>query len=353
MSPRNYPFLRVLEITSIDSIPRNAESYTGLLQLSLSTCWLDISLDQFLDIISACTRLESLSFNDFFAGLAHQGRTSRLGPAPWRPLISLPQLTTLMLEDEFHHDVARFLAHLVLSPAVELGIHAVFHPSGGPARMSAALPANRATTLPLLSTVTSVELDMSPDEYVLRAAKDAIMRNDDAVLSLVSTEHVDWYDYLRHGLRDLVDIFQAAPLTRLSVAGNYDCVADPNDWRTVFAAFPKLRELECYAFGTSSTTLLWTVLSHDEAAQAVLCPELQSIRMYGCRIKGSQEAGSFFESMHACLRSRTMPEGRGMQRLDLEVQSQGQELDERLRRDYGPTLQNLVDEVRLNFKPYY
>ncbi|KAI0692815.1 hypothetical protein C8T65DRAFT_71974 [Cerioporus squamosus] len=217
--------------------------------------------------------------------------------------------------------------------------------------MSVTLPANRAATLPVLTTVTFVELYINADEYTMRASRDATLLDETASFSLASGDIFEWDAYLQScGLRDLVDIFRGAPLTRISIAGDFNSVVNSDDWRTVFAAFPKLEVLECYACGKSLTSLVWKALELDDPTQAITCPQLRSISMDGCVVTSREGATLFFERILACLLSRFIPDGRRMQELALGLRSLGEVQDRRLRQDYAPGLQNLVEhEVRLHF----
>ncbi|KAI0692819.1 hypothetical protein C8T65DRAFT_72125 [Cerioporus squamosus] len=220
-------------------------------------------------------------------------------------------------------------------------------------RMSAILPANRATTFPALSTVTHVYLHMRHAHYTMQVSLESDLVPSIYVtttLALVSDDIEDWENYLEScGLWDLVEIFAGTPLTYLSIEGDFDSVMGP-DWKTAFLAFPTLEVLKCEASDESSPTAVWAALALDAAAQEILCPRLRRITMHGCRMEGRGKADVFFEKMFACLTSRAAGGGTRLQKLDLEVQSLGEELDAKLKRKYPADLLGSVDVVKFRLK---
>ena len=351
MTPSKCPLLRDLKLAFIESMPRNLTLYSNLRRLWLgnSTADIDLTLDQLYDILAACTRLEILNLNDFLSDLQPPDESQKSRQVPWRPLISFPHMKEMCLDQECHDSIALFLAHILLPEAMtRLGIYAVFRSNGSDARMAATLPADRVNTLPMLSKVNHVDLDMWDDEYRMYARTDADLLQGKVVLDLYADEIPGWDHFLQsRGILDLLDIFRYARLRRLWISGDFDTITRPNEWKTVFTAFSKLETLECIARG-KSTPSPWLALHIAQSTEQAICPRLHTIRLVGCRLRGGEKAKLFFENAIACLRSRAA-RGNTLQKLDLQVKSKGDQAGAAMQRKYLPTVQQFVREVQLCF----
>ncbi|RDX45394.1 hypothetical protein OH76DRAFT_1486398 [Lentinus brumalis] len=340
MTTSNYPLLRDLSIEAIDSIPRNVEIYAGLRELSLHHCANDITMDEFCAILSACTHLETLSLSNFLDGLSHLDETL---PVAYRPPISIPHLNTLVIDEEYHSEVAEFLANIALSPAMMkvtvYAVYAMLDPDDlePTPRMSAILPANRAATFPVLSTVTRVDLRKDYGDYTMCASVELDhVTSSTTTFGLESDDIEDWEYYLEFcGLHDLVDVSCGAPLTHLSVEGDFDSVMGP-DWKTVFLALPRLETLEYEACGGSTPTAVWSALDYDATEHDL---DLSAV---------TERHDAWLSYGGPGASERILREDK----LDLEMQSLGQERDEEMERKYPPDLGDLVDDVEFHFHQF-
>ncbi|KAI0643400.1 hypothetical protein C8Q79DRAFT_928548 [Trametes meyenii] len=139
----------------------------------------------------------------------------------------------------------------------------------------------RTVTFPFLAspTLTNVELVVDGPIYRIKTLSDHPMHGSLALHLIFHFSLDDWDGFFDRGVADLLDVFGAVPLTRLSFVGHLDGLST-EDWSGVLLAFPKLDTL--HIFGRDSMSHLWTALKDGlkddlDAAADVLCPHLRVV----------------------------------------------------------------------------
>ncbi|KAI0700252.1 hypothetical protein C8T65DRAFT_286405 [Cerioporus squamosus] len=301
----HYPVLRSVHLRHV-RILSDINVYAGLRRLSLTACGYrdGLSVTRFLDALRAATRLESLSMSDVLR---------RFPPSTWpeSPPVAFPHLSDFSLHECFR-DVRPFMILLRLPPTCSIAVSA--RPDNSTDEweemtFSEMLPETRADTLPTLSSPTAVELIMHRCHYIIRGSSPT---HGAIELSMASSIRTNWEHFLGVGLRDIVNVFGAAPVQRLRVTGDHRSSSSilplASAWREVLEAFPTLGALELCGAGLPSA--LWEGLRMAESMilqgsgngkAAAACPNLRTVSVDG---RSMILSTGFFESMLDCLRHR-------------------------------------------------
>ena len=253
LSSQQNPHLRVLCLSRV-AIPRDRPLYAKLRTLILIECSCDLSLDEFLGIISSCSstlrKLCLVSFLDRLSGNWAAGATTS------RPPINLPRMRVMVLRKHDASYLAHFLAHLSLPSKARIEVHAeggVFLPSDPRAKGSLldAIPSNHTMSFPVLGAVTRAELDLQGYTYIVRGATqrwgttyplelkyDTAQRPVPGGFAPIATQR----ELLPRSLDDLIAVLRGSSLRCLSIRGVLYPVSQTK-WQEVLAAFPHLEEL--------------------------------------------------------------------------------------------------------------
>ena len=330
----HFPHLRSLTLAGMVS-PRDTTLYADLHTLSLTECSHSLSIDQFLDALALCTRLESLSLRESLEHFSDDWKQHE--PAPSRPLISFPHLHSFVIRGHGGVCTSRFLEHVHIPSSATIYIRANVDARSpdGTFALAGWLPTRHALTLEPLATVADLRLCMFAEpgsksvwidtERTPEMAVKACVSMDLPLVSMDGVPHDRAYapsDYGQGSVRELVEFLGRSPLTSLTIAGVYpDAVAS---WAEVFRTFPLLERLSVdspwgrdHALGlenmflglhAASTTTSPGILE----APGLACPNLKDITVYGY---GNTSA---YEAICACVAYRR---GRGvvLERLDLNL----------------------------------
>ncbi|TFK81746.1 hypothetical protein K466DRAFT_327740 [Polyporus arcularius HHB13444] len=349
MLSAHYPALSSLHL-SHGELPSDIHLYAGLRELILSDCGYGSSptLSQFLAALRASTRLERLIIANVLDGLSGRDVSGFLP-------VALPHLSSFRLSHNWPSYGLTFLSHLRLPPTCYVEIFVTPHaenfalePEGQ--TIAALLPENITEVLPVLPSVTALELEMTDGDYAIRAVppgSDGIRGT--VLFGLVSEGQPvqDWSTSLSLGLTELAQVFQDLPVTRLRVKGDHRSSFLPDAWCEVFRTYPMLETLELT--GSGSPTRTWTGLrmaapnvAHQSGhgLPATACPRLRTVIVDGMDMMVSQR---FFEELLACLRHRAR-QGARLESLRLKLRADHAHFD-KLRRKYWAQVEELVGSV--------
>ncbi|KAI0704611.1 hypothetical protein C8Q76DRAFT_752217 [Earliella scabrosa] len=152
---------------------------------------------------------------------------------------------------------------------------------------------------------------------------------------------------LPRGLVDLVNLFQGAPVTHLSITGEHGAPAlDSAHWAAVFRAFPELEQL-LLPLGGGRTKALWEGLLHasvtsTEAGGSVACRALRRVFLDVDAIFSVSE--DLLETIVECLRVRAA-RGTRLQELYLYMFHDCDEEYEAMHATFMPQLKALVTQT--------
>ena len=283
LTRRRFPHLQSLTLAGILA-PRDIALYADLRTLSLTTCSHRLSIDQFLDTLALCTRLETLYLKETLDRLADSDDWAQRDPVPRRPLIYFPRLISLELSKHGSVCTSRFLAHIHVRACVQLEIWSWDEPPfpEGDGRAPATalsiaggiLPPSYATTLAPLATVNDVEVETWPSSPAsgCREAWLSTCRDPESdgmpVMARVSLNIAASASASEPGsesdddsaaqaagrgsVRELVDLLPAhAPVTKLTFTqlGRHPNSMTVAAWAAVFRAFPRLERLSVMTWG--------------------------------------------------------------------------------------------------------
>ncbi|KAM5545616.1 hypothetical protein V8D89_000654 [Ganoderma adspersum] len=325
LTRRRFPHLQSLTLAGILA-PRDIALYADLRTLSLTTCSHRLSIDQFLDTLALCTRLETLYLEETLDRLADSDDWAQRDPVPRRPLIYFPRLISLELSKHGSVCTSRFLAHIHVRACVQLEIWSRDEPPfpEGDGRAPATalsiaggiLPPSYATTLAPLATVNDVEVETWPSSPASRCRQ--------AWLSTRRDPESDGMPVRaraagRGSVRELVDLLPAhAPVTKLTFRqlGRHPNSMTVAAWAAVFRAFPRLERLSVMTWGAPLGALgLERMFLGLHAASASMetetgaagslaptpgtlaCPHLREVAVCGC---GSATAAAC-EAVRTCI----------------------------------------------------
>ncbi|KAI0700251.1 hypothetical protein C8T65DRAFT_286394 [Cerioporus squamosus] len=354
--PTHYPTLSSLQLSRV-RVPSDFNLFASLRTLSLceggyGSC---PSLSQFLDALRASPHLESLTITNVLEGL--RDRHSVLSALP----VVLPHLSTFYLSNNHPSYAPPFLTHLRIPPTCTTTIFATPHTEDfvlTPLELTIAelIPENSAEVLPVLASVTTVEVEMTWGDYALRgvpAGSDGFRGT--ILLGLVAedqpVEDWDWSCNLSLGLREAAQVFEGAQVTRVRVKGDHGSSYLPEAWREVFQAFPLLETLEITGSGAPSR--MWTglrmagpniVQQLGGGLPATACPSLRTVSVDGREMLVSKR---FFEELLACLRHRAR-QGARLESLHLKLSPDQAHFD-KLRDRYWAQVEELVGSISYDF----
>ncbi|KAI1793651.1 hypothetical protein LXA43DRAFT_199061 [Ganoderma leucocontextum] len=304
LTSQRFPRLRTLVLCGTVA-PQETSLFAQLRALSLSCCSYNFSFDTFLDILVTCGRLEELTLKGTLDYLSDEWMHG--DPAvPRRPPISLPRLRTFTMEKHEIIRTSRFLAHLHLQPSLILSIGGNFQESdaagvipGTVNTISAMLPPNCSTTLPILAIATKVDLVIWGNDYEIGCGNYPGFPYARFALSMDGDP--DWGGFMSQGLVDLVECFGRSPLTHLTVKGDHSH-GTVEAWERVFRTFPLLEEVDLGGSSGSEVTDVFRGLhaastAHEDSP--VACHNLKQLHVAGLGLVET------YAAMKECLRYRS------------------------------------------------
>ncbi|KAI1788150.1 hypothetical protein LXA43DRAFT_1026425 [Ganoderma leucocontextum] len=265
-----FPNLRTLQLVHT-VVPRDPLFYAPLRKLSLKGCPFKSSLEQFVQLLSDCPRLNHLELDGFLQQLPDSGS---VGPPRF-----LPSLVSVRLSDHVPIHSARFLSRIVI-PAASLSTTANigFDEEERGDTLRAVVPPNLRNSLPGLATLTWGRLIMTYEEYSIECHPTKPGRGETVLVELALTSSaVGWAGRMSDGLTDLLELFGSAPLTHLETLG-YCTTVDVEIWAQLFRTFPSLVSLEADVDEAVFTGLLEASLA-SPVDGPVVCRALERVSM--------------------------------------------------------------------------
>ncbi|PIL34661.1 hypothetical protein GSI_03441 [Ganoderma sinense ZZ0214-1] len=395
LTSQQFPRLQTLHLARVIS-PRDKPLYAQLRTLYLLRCFHSVSFDDFLDALAGCAQLEELTLDNTLHSLSGEW-TAQLGTGtiPHRQPITLPSLCELRLDENASSIIPYFLAHLRIPVSTSLRFTSDFHldaDGGGsldPAgkTLSALLPPNPATTLPILSTTTRLATTFMPGQWRTWAhgqpqtrspsdlgpgpagspgrtrtpspsrdqwqSQESLSASFPAVFTLFSKSEMGLAEdpWVGRGLGDLVECFGGSPLTALEVDEHTSAgCTSVAGWEGVFRTFSRLEELTLHC--SASRVELSTAFLGLHAASAgpgvsedslapVACPRLAHVSADGWGTAAT------YEAMRRCFRRRA-ERGAWLEVLHLRHLFDGEDLTAEERRGFVEDLRQVVRLVKHN-----
>ena len=317
LSSQRFPSLHSLFL-HLTIAPQDPLLCARLRRLSLDNCICGPSLEQFLDVLASCTLLQDLTL---IASLQHLQGDWLGSRTLLRDPMHLPNLRALILRGHSAPQTSRFLAYLYLSPAVAVDIAADVLDVGPTHDIYDVLPPAYAQTIPALATNT--HLSVAPEFEVFALCS----RNEEAVLSpeVILTLQGDssnrgWWtrQSLPCAIRSLVRIFGSGPLRSLDVGGDIGSV-EPDEWESVFRAFPRLESFRASAPGNMTCSLDGLFMGLRNASLTGISPACPHLKLV--EIKAwSHEEKRFFDALVKCFQTRS-EKGLLLQKLEVSLSS--------------------------------
>lgn len=254
-------------------------SFPNLRSLSLVSCLLQgMTFATFVDFLSRMP-LQELFLYDILKRLS-------VGSSDRGPRRSLPRLTKLALGDHPPHASSQFLSHLTLPSLATITVSArkedyIINFAANPHSLSALLPSDRATSLPMFSRTAYISLTVL-NGYLTIASSRRYPRDPQECIDLdIPVEPLNVW--LPHAFQDLLLLYAGAPVKHLSVEAfhGFD-LTDP--WVPVLHAFPDLEHLSLYGMGDLldvSLALTPERNAGDHEGKSVVCPSLRSLLFEG------------------------------------------------------------------------
>ena len=350
LTSRRFPRLQALWLSGIAS-PQDISLYAQLRRLSLSGCSHNLSFDRFLDALAASAQLEELCL----AAALYRFPDDWIRNGTCRAPIPFPRLRKLRLEEHGIVRTSSFLAHLRLHPSVTLWIEGAFkeldYVDDSPDivnTITAMLPPDLSSILPILSLATAVRMTISGDEYEISGENPRIEPKKDisnATFMLGSRDGRGWDHFMTQGLDDLINSFGRSPLTCLNVYGDHQHGA-ADAWSRVFRTFPLLQVLDISGEpdGSVETVFLGLHAASQSAAtqtdtsSSVACPSLKTVAV---ECKGTVET---YTAILDCFRYRA-EKGVVLDTLNLGFALHAEDVPPDARRAYVKDLREAVHRV--------
>ncbi|PIL34700.1 hypothetical protein GSI_03480 [Ganoderma sinense ZZ0214-1] len=261
LSRQRLPCLRSLTLSGIFAT-QDPALYADLRTLTLTTCSHSLSINQFLDALALCTRLETLCLHDTLERLSGDWAQRDPGPVLRRPVIHFPRLNSLEISKHSPICTSRFLAHIHVQASVQLEI----------STRSRAVLDDNVTTLAPLATVNDLWVKASGADVaslqISRTSENVVTArmnmNSDSDTTGTGTgtgnaaaspinRNPDRDGGGRSPVRALVEVLGHAPVTELALTCYWPqweprCPQCPTssvaDWAALFRAFPRLDRLD-------------------------------------------------------------------------------------------------------------
>ncbi|KAI0755526.1 hypothetical protein C8Q74DRAFT_312174 [Fomes fomentarius] len=272
-----YPRLRSVALKGA-AIPGRG-SFPNLRSLSLVSCLLqDMTFDSFVGFLSRM-RLQELFLYDILSRLS--GGSSDRGPRR-----SLPKLTKLVLGNHPPHASSQFLSRVALPSLASMKVSArndyVLYPAGNAQSLSALLPSDRATSLPMFSSTAFISLTVLSGHLTIVSSRRCPRDPQECIDLDIPIEPLNVC--LPHAFQELLLLYAGAPVKHLSVEAYHGFdVTDP--WVPVLHAFPDLEHLSLHGMGDLLDVSLALTPERDagdhEGKSGVVCPSLRSLLFEG------------------------------------------------------------------------
>ncbi|KAI0710689.1 hypothetical protein C8Q76DRAFT_69428 [Earliella scabrosa] len=246
------------------SFPRSPSAPLKLRRLSLSSCFVEGPLDEFLHMLSTCVDLEELQLRYLESELESDSESNpdiedseQLPDISPRAFPRLRHLSIIDQPDESYTPAQLLSAFLITAPFTLKVIQWVDFDPDEPETLSDAfvdlLPQDRSK-LSFFQEVTEGTIDCYSSS---QEAKILCHNNSGSSIELVV--HSDFLDlsedglalYLNCALSEFRTIFAGARLRTLTISGDHGTVAvDGDSFCELFSAFPTLRTLEIAGAGS-------------------------------------------------------------------------------------------------------
>ena len=343
ITQQRFPNLRTLHV-AYTPLPTDPSFYSHIRRLSLNERPFNLSLEQFMQLLSDIPGLRYLELDDFLQYLSDDGNVGL-------PLRSLPSLRFLGLHNHVPRLSTRFLSRIDI-PAASLSITAnVDGDFDGEENefvdvtLCDVLPPDLRTSLrPQLTNVTWGRLTTVYDEYTIECHSTIPEPDETTLVKLSLTSYMGrQWDYRQSGgIADLIALFGSAPLTHLETRGY--CVSASyvmKRWVRLFRAFPSLVSLEVAADDTVLAGFLEASLA-SPTDQPVVCRRLERIVLNDewVSLKGDR-MDAIFEPLLRCLVYRA-ERGARLKELRLEFHREAREA---AGEKYLSQLESLVSDV--------
>ncbi|KAI0794355.1 hypothetical protein C8Q74DRAFT_571893 [Fomes fomentarius] len=349
LSATQLPRLQWLKLCRL-AVPSGVSHISNLRILDLSSTPLPMSLKQFLTEIKKFTGLRELllahTLNDIPGGVLRLPAITRGTP------VDVPQLRKIHI----HGGACQVLWHILNSihiPAasdIEIsgdirGMERDIVPDGHLFMTSLfRVPYSPLTIFPILGAVTSIDLDLTCHYRLIASTpthRVCLVLHEEPETSFLFT-------VLPHSLRDVISIFQTAPVTSVSVRAPYEEHAPTGAWRELFAAFPLLETLSLGCWGEYEP--VWDALRdappEHASTERLWCPILKAIIVEDAIIY--PDIAEFFDPILGVLRFRAEM-GNKLHRLSLSVRHDDPEDEEMAQKVYVPLLEEVVTNVTVKF----
>ncbi|KAI0643383.1 hypothetical protein C8Q79DRAFT_978614 [Trametes meyenii] len=283
--------------------PLNLSYFPNLRALKLDSCngW-SWSFDHLIDTLEVCTSLEELYLNEsllarsegyYHAASQYNART-----------LTLPHLCALHIFDPTAVSISRFLANLVAPGLTRLHVNhycvkttSVWRGDGNATpSLQALIQASDSTSRVLPNFTTdpaTASISLSSHLYTVS------LRSKSRSLSLSLTDRssvLEWGAALPTAMRDLMELFPAAPITRFSIT-----VRESNSsstlWARIFGHMPLLEELELKGSGSSCEVWggLYDASRRDPAGAC--CVGLRRVVIHGLPLENKDTVVSCFAEL--------------------------------------------------------
>ncbi|KAI0710665.1 hypothetical protein C8Q76DRAFT_69011 [Earliella scabrosa] len=353
LTHQQHPLLKAVTLVGT-TIPCDPLIYTKLVSIDFESCKCNIPFLHFVELLKASTNMRTISLSNFLNQL---GKATARKPS--QDLVTLSHIHDITLNEDLPEKMAALLSYFHLPNIEYLAVNGEKAELGRLDGLTQLLPSDAAPCLPKARDIIWLSLTVYEGTYELEGYCDRQRSGHvDYYDSLgrppprptvelsIYTDDLDEPEALPMGLVDLVNLFQGAPVTYLSITGEHGAPTDSAHWAAVFRAFPKLEEL-VFDWGRGMTKALWEGLLHAsltalEAGGLVVCRALRHIRL---NVDDSFTAPEdLLETIVECLRVRAALGGTRLQQLYLNLFHEDDEEYEAMHATFMPQLKALVIE---------
>ncbi|KAI0752313.1 hypothetical protein C8Q80DRAFT_441793 [Daedaleopsis nitida] len=246
----------------------------------------NLTFNQFLDTLEACTELEDLRLHGFVSTIAHRV------PAGFARAVFLPRLQRLTISEP--PALCRQLLSVIhLPPTIILRVIGQIDPSLDPHDTHHLFPSmlpEDLSKLPVIQSLKHASVENNNDVVVLQLWSGSRYSNDFASVILKLDCGLETFEgYMPHAIEDFVHLFSSAPIENVYVSCRPGEVHTSATWALLFAALPAVHTLTVSSGLTLE--LVWHALAgrqlpllevDEDAARAfspVLLPNLQSLKV--------------------------------------------------------------------------
>ena len=342
LTHQHHPLLQSVTLAGM-KVSCDPPMYTKLVSIDFESCKCNISFPHFAELLKASKNLRTLRLYEV---LNHLGT-----PTPRKPsqdVVELPHLRDVILEGDSPRSYAALLSYFQFPNVEYLAVNGEKATLGSLDQLAQLLPSDATPCLPMVQNVTRILLTAYDYTYELMGYdNEPYYWNARPIvkLSISASRACNLTEALPQALVDLVNLFQGAPLTYLSISSVHDPPAIlPTHWAAVFRAFPQL-EVLILPVGHGMTKKMWEGLQHAspvtsaDTGGAVACRALRRVCFdVDAHFSVDEE---LLETILECLRVRA---GRGtrLEELFLYMFPRCFDEHEQMRAKFLPQLKALV-----------